>query len=126
MKYLLDVNTLIAWWHHTHPKHAVFHSWEKKAGFASMATCATVELGFLRISMHVYRYRLAEAETALARLKQKAGSFIADAPSPKLPAWSDTGSKTTDAYLCQLAHAHGMRLATFDYGIKDAAVFLIS
>jgi len=28
-------------------------------------------------------------------------------------------------YLCQLASAHGMKLATFDTGIKDSAVFQI-
>jgi len=126
MKYLLDVNALIAWWHHTHPKHVTFHAWEKKAGFANCATCATAEMGFLRISMQVYRYTLDEAQTALAQLKQKAGGFIADAPSPNLPAWSDTGAKITDAYLCQLARAHGMQLATFDSRIKDAAAYLIS
>ena len=128
MKYLLDVNALIAWWHHTHPKHVIFHAWEKKAGagFANLATCATAELGFLRISMQVYRYTLAEAQNALAQLKQKAGGFIADCPPPKLAAWSTTASKTTDAYLCQLARAHGLQLATFDSGIKDAAAYLIS
>ena len=126
MKYLLDVNALVAWWHHTHPKHPVFHAWEKKTGFANVATCATAELGFLRITMHVYRYTLVEAQNALAQIRQKAGGFIADAPSPNLAPWSTTAAKTTDAYLCQLAHAHGMRLATFDYGIKDAAAFLIS
>jgi predicted nucleic acid-binding protein len=125
MKYLLDVNALMAWWHYTHPKHDPFHAWEKKTGFANFATCATVELGFLRISMHIYRYTLADAQNALVHIKRETGGYIADCPSPKLPAWSTTAAKTTDAYLCQLAAAHKLRLATFDNGIKDPAAFLI-
>lgn len=126
MKYLLDVNALVAWWHHTHPKHKAFHAWEKKTQFGHLATCATVELGFLRVSMHVYQYSLANAQHALAAMKNKIGGFIADCPPPKLAAWTDTAAKTTDAYLCQLAAAHKLQLATFDSGIKDSAALLIS
>lgn len=126
MKYLLDVNALVAWWHHTHPRHSVFHAWGKKARFSNLATCAHAELGFMRISMQVYRYTLADAQSALAQMMKKTGGRIADCPPPLLAAWASTGAKTTDAYLCQLAAAHKMQLATFDSGIKDSVAFLIS
>jgi len=126
MNYLLDVNALLSWGHARAQHNTRFHEWAAKIGQQNLYTCAIVELGFLRISMQVYGLPLDEAQAALAQLKQKAGGFIAEAPSPALPAWSSTGSKTTDAYLCQLAGTHRMRLATFDNGIKDATAYLIS
>lgn len=126
MKYLLDVNALLAWCHARSQHNTGFHKWAAKTGYQNLYTCAIVELGFLRLSMHVYGLALADAQEALAQLKQKSGGYIADCPSPKLPAWSATAAKTTDAYLCQLAAAHKLQLATFDNGIKDATAFLIS
>ena len=126
MKYLLDVNALLAWGQIRSQHNARFHKWAAKVAHQNLRTCATVELGFLRISMQAYGLSLGEAQTALAYLKRQAGGFIADAPSPNLAEWSTTASKTTDAYLCQLAHAHGMQLATFDNAIKDTAAYLIS
>jgi len=126
MKYLLDVNALLAWCHVRSQHNVKFHNWAAKAGYENFWTCVIVELGFLRVSMHIYGHSLAEAQNALAQIKQKAGGYIADAPSPNLAPWAATAAKTTDAYLCQLARAHGMHLATFDNGIKDATAFLIS
>jgi len=126
MKYLLDVNTLMAWGYAASAHHAAFHKWAAKTGFANMRTCSHVELGFLRVSMQAFKVTRAEADKELANIRKLAGGYIADCPQPSLAAWADTGAKTTDAYLCQLAHAHGLQLATFDNGIKDNAAFLIS
>ncbi len=46
MKYLLDVNALIAWRHANAHGHAAFHAWAKADGFKALATCAHAELGF--------------------------------------------------------------------------------
>ncbi|MCF7688764.1 MAG: hypothetical protein K9N01_10725 [Cephaloticoccus sp.] len=125
MKYLLDVNALLAWEHSDSSHHAVFHVWAKRVGRTNFWTCAHTELGFMRVSMQVFGYSLTQATGALSLLKNQTGGFIAVAPSPRLPRWATTGAKTSDAYLTQLARENGMRLATFDSGIKDAAAELI-
>ena len=126
MKYLLDVNALLAWEHPASSHHADFHAWARQAGRANMWTCAHAELGFLRVSMQVFGYSLPQATEALSILKRHAGGFVEVAPSPRLPSWASAAAKTSDAYLTQIARSNGMRLATFDSGIKDTAAELIS
>ena len=75
--------------------------------------------------MQVFGYSLSQAAGALASLKENAGGFVDEAPSPRLPSWASTAVKTADAYLVQVAHENGMRLATFDTGVRDAVAELI-
>ena len=117
MKHLLDVNALIACEHQGSPHHAAFHAWARREGMANLATCCLTELGFIRVSMQVFGYSLPEAQTSLHAIKSSLGAYLADTPSPLLPAWASTPAKTTDGYLVQLAEAHGLNLATFDNGI---------
>jgi predicted nucleic acid-binding protein len=125
MKYLLDVNALLAWEHGNSTHHAAFHRWAKVVGCENLWTCALSELGFLRVSMQVFGYSLHQASEALTVLKQNAGGFIEVAPTPRLPGWSSSAARTSDGYLTQIARENKIRLATFDAGIKDAAVDLI-
>jgi len=126
MKYLLDVNALVAWAHSgTADKHARLHAWKARINASDLGTCAICDLGFLRISMSAYGYDLASAESALDKIRATATAYIADLPPPRLARWVLSHKHTTDAYLCQLAAAHGMKLATFDEAIKDSAAFLI-
>lgn len=120
MKYLLDVNALIALRHSRSPHHAAFHHWVAQVGFKNVLTCAHSELGFIRVSMQVFGYSLDEAQEALAATKKKLGGFVAEAPSPKLSPWAETAGRTSDAYLMQLAGRNKLRLATFDGGIPGA------
>jgi predicted nucleic acid-binding protein len=120
MRYLLDVNALLAWEHGSSPHHVSFHAWAKVVGRENLWTCALSELGFLRVSMQVFGYSLHQASGALTVLKQSAGGFVEIAPSPQLPAWSVNASRTSDGYLTQIARENKIRLATFDAGIKDA------
>lgn len=76
--------------------------------------------------MQVFGYSLTQATDALAELKRHTGGFVDRAPSPRLPAWSSTAARTSDAYLTQVARENRMRLATLDAGIKDAVAELIS
>ena len=122
MKHLLDVNALIAWRHARAPQYHTFHSWVAREGVRNMFTCAHAELGFIRVSMQVFNYSLADAQKALAEMKRQAGGFVKAAPSPVLPAWSATPKQTSDGYLFQLATAEGMKLATFDHGIPGAVL----
>lgn len=125
MKYLLDVNALLAWEHGNSPQHGSFHAWAKVVGGENLWTCALSELGFLRVSMQVFGYSLHQASGALAVLKQNAGGFIEVAPTPRLPGWASSAARTSDGYLTQIARENKMQLATFDAGIKDGAVELI-
>ena len=122
MKFLLDVNALVAWHHPSAQGHASFHAWAKTQGLPQLATCAQSELGFIRVSMQAYRFSLTQAQTALAEMKRAVGGFVASAPSPKLAAWSTAASKTSDAYLAQVAASTGMKLATFDTGVPGATL----
>jgi uncharacterized protein len=125
MRYLLDVNALIAWEHGNSPHHVSFHGWARVVGRENLWTCALSELGFLRVSMQVFGYSLHQASGALTAIRQSAGGFIEVAPSPRLPVWSVNASRTSDGYLAQIARENKMRLATFDAGIKDAVAELI-
>ena len=125
MKYLLDINALLAWEHANSPHHADFHAWARRLGHGDLWTCGHTELGFLRVSMQVFGYSLSQATDALGSLKKHAGGFVEKAPSPRLPAWASTAAKTSDAYLTQVARESGMQLATFDSGIRDSVAHLI-
>lgn len=120
MKYLLDINALLACEHRGSPHQAAFHRWAGREGLGNLASCAHVELGFIRVSMQVFGYSLEQAQAALVEIKQKLGGFVAAAPSPRLPSWAVTGARTSDGYLVQLADKNGLRLATFDTGIPGA------
>lgn len=119
MNYLLDVNALIAWAHVYSASHATFQRWAKSRGFKTLATCAHVELGFIRVSMQGFGYTRETAETALAEMKRRTGGFITIAPSPQLAAWAKTAAQTSDAYLVQLATSAGLTLATLDRGVPE-------
>jgi len=125
MKYLLDVNALIAW-HHDNPleRKTRIHAW-KALQKPQLATCAICDLGFIRVSMLAYNYDLGTAEKALEAIKRDVTSYIDTLPPPRLARWVLSHKHTTDAYLCQLAAAHGMKLATFDTAIKGSAAFHI-
>jgi predicted nucleic acid-binding protein len=125
VKYLLDINALIAWEHPNSSHHADFHAWAKLAGPANLWTCAHTELGFVHVSMQVFGYSLGQAADALKLMKGHIGGFVDVAPSPRLASWASTAVKTSDAYLTQVAHENGMRLATFDSGIRDPVAELI-
>jgi hypothetical protein len=66
-------------------------------------------------------------EIIIRQMLRKAhiGGFVDVAPSPRLPSWASTAVKTSDAYLTQVAHENGMRLATFDTGVRDPVAELI-
>jgi predicted nucleic acid-binding protein len=125
MNYLLDTNALLAWEHRNSPHHLNFHAWSKRTGSTNLWTCAHTELGFLRVSMQVFSYSLPQATDALVSLKRSTGGFVAAAPSPRLPSWASNPAKTSDGYLTQIARENGMKLGTFDMGIRDAVAELI-
>lgn len=120
MRYLLDVNAILACEHRGSPHHAAFHAWAAETGMDNLFTCAHGELGFIRVSMQAFGYSPAEAQDALAEIKKRLGGFVAKAPSPRLADWSGAARSTSDAYLAQVARENHLTLATFDGGIPGA------
>jgi predicted nucleic acid-binding protein len=131
MKYLLDVNSLIALGFVGHAFHDRVAIWVRSLasrGRPDLATCAITELGFVRILAQAqYGFTVAQARSLLLRLK--AGRYLKldfigdDHDVARLPSWVKTARQTTDGHLAELARTNGAILATLDEGIPRA--FLI-
>jgi len=131
VRYLLDVNALVALGFLEHEFHERVSLWVlslgKRARYAIL-TCATTELGFVRVLSQApqYGFAVAQAKTLLLRLKrQEAVPFefiVDDLDISRLPAWVKTGRQTTDGHLAELARAHNSIFATLDERIPSAFV----
>ena len=129
MKYLLDVNALLALAFEKHEFHQRTSFWlraERTAEKTAFLSCPIIELGFVRIAstLPIFQTDLHEALHALAQLKAKLKiSLITDDHgAERLPKWVKTGKQTTDGHLTELAKAHGAKLATLDGKIPGAFV----
>ena len=131
MRYLLDVNALVALGFLEHEFHERVGRWLLSLGKATsyeILTCAITELGFVRVLSQAPQYGLtvAQSKTLLAGLKKQRVvpfRFITDAHDiSRLPAWVKTGRQTTDGHLAELARAHDSVLATLDERIPSAFV----
>ena len=132
MKYLLDVNSLVALGFLQHEFHEGVASWVHtlaSRGVPELATCSITELGFVRVLAQApqYGFTIAHARTLLLRLKTGNSlkfTFIPDDHDVShIPAWVKTAKQTTDGHLAQLAKAKNAILATLDERIPGA--FLI-
>lgn len=132
MKYLLDVNALVALGflqHEFHERVAVWVRTRASKGVLELATCSITELGFVRVLASAPQYGFSVAHARALLLRLKTGSlmkftFIADDHDVShIPAWVKTAKQTTDGHLVQLAKAKGAILATLDGRIPGA--FLI-
>ncbi|MGD0243458.1 MAG: TA system VapC family ribonuclease toxin [Streptosporangiaceae bacterium] len=115
MTVLLDANVLIALLVEDHVHHAAAESWF--AGMSSnFATCPITQGSLLRLLIREGQ----PAAAARAVLSQTMASprhefWPDDVPYTDVPVDGIIGHRqVTDAYLTQLARAHGARLATFD------------
>ena len=129
MKYLLDVNILVAWGWSDHVAHGQTAKWiaaTRNRTTAKLLTSAIPELGFVRVSVQrtAGRVTVSEAGNALAGMLSTLGAQHAflpdDRPADLFPDWCHQASRTTDAHLLELAETHGARLATLDKRIPGA------
>ena len=127
MKYLLDVNALVALGFLQHEFHERVATWVRKSiakGTVELATCSITELGFVRILVQApqYGFAVSQARDLLQQLKAASAlKFIPDDHDiSHLPAWVKTAKQTTDGHLAQLAKAKGAILATLDIRIPRA------
>ena len=128
MKYLLDVNAVLAALLPAHTDRARFVAWAGRRRPADFATCALTELGFIRVATAAYGYSVADARAMLRQHQRDGVGYLATLPRPAgvMPGWVQTHSQTTDGYLCAVAASHGLKLATFDTEINDPSAELIA
>ena len=124
MKYLLDINVLLAaiWSHHS--RHNETFDWldEKQ-----VVLCPLCELGFLRISANrkALGIPMEKARNGLETFaKERKAEWISD-DLPALDSKAQTSEQITDSYLANLASKHGYKLATLDENIKHSAAEVI-
>src|SRR4030095_1968910 len=108
MKYLLDVNALVALGFLQHEFHERVAAWVHTSiakGTVELATCSITELGFVRILAPAPQYGVAvsQARDLLVRLKAASSlTFIPDDHDiSRLPAWVKAAKQTTDGHLAQ-------------------------
>ena len=129
MKYLLDVNALIAYGFRRHDFHDRVGAWIRSRKGGHFLTCSITELGFVRVlgNVRAFGVDVAHAKSLLLELKAWKAmplEFIPDGNDiSSLPKWAKSSGQITDGHLAQLASAHGAVLATLDEGIPGA--FLI-
>jgi uncharacterized protein len=131
MRYLLDVNALLALAlleHEFHPRVANWVERLARRGVPELATCSITELGFVRVLGEVQQYgsSVTQARELLLQLKNSNGMrcrFIPDHHDISyLPRWVRTPKQTTDGHLAELAKANEAVLATLDRRIPGAFV----
>jgi len=130
MKYLLDVNALVALGFLQHEFHERVATWVRTSiakETVELATCSITELGFVRILVQApqYGFAVSQARDLLLQLKgASALKFIPDDhDTSQLPAWVKAAKQTTDGHLAQLAKAKGAILATLDNQIPAHSKF---
>jgi predicted nucleic acid-binding protein len=131
MRYLLDVNALVALGVNQHEFHPRTANWVRSLAPSKdleLLTCSITELGFVRIVAQVARYglTLGQAQSLLLHMKAEGPeriTFISDDQDiSQLPAWVRTPGQVTDGHLVSLAKTHNGILATLDTKIPRAFV----
>jgi toxin-antitoxin system PIN domain toxin len=124
MRYLLDVNALIAAIWTNHPDHAKANAWLQGK---ELATCPLSELGFLRISTNpkALNSDMATSRRLLEAFLQKHKPHFIPADLPALKSSAQKSEQVTDCYLAELAARKEAKLATLDTGIAHRAVEII-
>jgi hypothetical protein len=126
MRFLLDVNALIAFGITQHQCHRRVVAWIRLHRGSTFLTSSVTEIAFVRVVASVAMYGLSIEQARSLLLGMKANraqplTFLPDANGiSNLPAWVKTPKQTTDAHLVQLAIANGAVLATFDEGIPGS------
>lgn len=132
IRYLLDVNVLIALIDPAHLQHDQVHEWFGRVGQKAFATCPITENGLLRIVGHPkYPNSPGPPSTVVAALKAiralPGHRFWPDGVSLVDSTLVDPGllsshSRVTDSYLLALAKENKGKLATMDQKLATDVV----
>ena len=127
MRYLLDVNTLIALAHTGHSSNPKALAWyvSVQRSATGLHTCSITELGFVRVSVVTgLQLDIASAKQALAELKSSSrvrfDLLSDDLGVAQLPTFVKRPQSVTDGHLAELARRHSIQLVTLDRGIPGS------
>lgn len=132
MRYLLDVNVLVAWGWSDHVSHDRAARWiaairGEEEGL--LLTSAIPQLGFVRVSVQrtAGAVGVADAGRVLSGMLSSLGDRHQFLPDDQVstgcwPEWCQSAGRTTDAHLLALAERQDARLATLDESISGAMV----
>lgn len=132
IRYLLDINVLIALIDPTHVQHDTAHKWFAAKGQNAWATCPLTENGVLRIVGHPRYPNSPGSPAAIATLLDSLRKLPGHAFWPDDVSLLDRqhinatrlldSAQVTDSYLLALARAHAGQLASFDQRLVTDAV----
>jgi toxin-antitoxin system PIN domain toxin len=126
VRYLLDVNALVAALWSTHVHNGRIHAWiNSRPDGDTLLTCGLTEAGFIRVINAAYAIPVHEAKAALRAFRNRGQvEYLAVTPSPleSLPLWARGHKQIMDAYLTGIAEHHGVQLATLDRGIPGSKI----
>ena len=121
MRWLLDVNTLIALAHQGHADHSRVMGWfaSLMRSKARLMTCAITEIGFVRVSIQAgFENDAPDASETLRGLKDSSRipfELIPDSlGADRLPYFVSGAKHVTDGHLLELATEFSSQLATLD------------
>ena len=132
MKYLLDVNALVALFDEAHIHHLAAHHWFSKKEVDGWSTCPITENGLMRILSHP---AYPNSPLSMVDLAERLEEFKSASDSHRF--WSDDyslsewlsnkklaigSSHSTDAYLLNLCKRNEGVLATFYHRIKPELI----
>jgi len=127
MKYLLDVNVLVAFGFLDHEFHQAVARWVSTlTNESTLVTCSLTDLAFIRLLAQIpaYGVDVAEAKRLLHGAKSASPvpfEFIADDhDASHLPDWVTRPKQVNDGHLAGLAKAEGAEFVTLDRGIPGA------
>jgi predicted nucleic acid-binding protein len=128
MRYLLDVNALIAFGIVQHQFHERIVQWVASQRGSAFLTTPVTEIGFTRVvaSMPGYQLGVSEAKNLLVEIKinpDQPLQFVPDdAEISSMPNWVRTPAHVTGGHLVQLATDHQAVLATLDERIPGSLI----
>jgi predicted nucleic acid-binding protein len=129
VRYLLDVNVLLALAHTGHALHSTAIGWYASAAKSATGfhTCSITELGFVRISVVTgLQADIESAKRALDALKASSKvrfELISDDLGvSQLPSFVKKPQSITDGHLSELAKRNSLRFVTLDRGIPNSVL----
>jgi predicted nucleic acid-binding protein len=127
MRWLLDVNALVALAHQGHADHPRVSRWFASliGSEARIATSSITEIGFVRVSIQAgFESNAPDAAETLLGVKGSSRlpfELVSDSlGADRLPIYVMGAKQVTDGHLLELAREHAMQLATLDKTIPGA------
>jgi len=127
VRYLLDVNVLLALAHTGHTLHPKAIGWYASVAKSATGfhTCSITELGFVRISVVTgLQSDIESAKQALDALKSSSKVRFElvsdDLGVSQLPGFVKKPQSITDGHLSELARKNSLRFVTLDRGIPNS------